>query len=154
MKIYKKDVIQFLEWMRNGIAFCTTWLLILTLIYNYFWGSQTIMTNSLIKMVFFVIGGVFLFCLCFSRILIRKWRFIKRLTCFMILVSVYEGFGFYRIGVFTSQGTVAEWTVFSLIILVLYVSCIGIYQQYSKKQGEFYTQALQKYQQQRSRENE
>ncbi len=154
MKICKKDMIQFLVWMRNGIAFCTTWLLILTLVYNKIWGIQTIQTNSLIKMVFFVIGGVFLFCMNFSRAFIKKWRFMKRLTCFMILISVYEIVGFYWLGIFVNQGTVIEWIVFIMIILVLYAGCIGIYQQYSEKKGEFYTQALQKYQQQRSMENE
>ena len=35
MRNRKKDIIQFFVWMRNGIAFCTTWFLVLTLAYNY-----------------------------------------------------------------------------------------------------------------------
>ena len=35
MRNRKKDMIQFLEWMRNGIAFCTTWLFLLVFVLRY-----------------------------------------------------------------------------------------------------------------------
>lgn len=50
-------------------------------------------------------------------------------------------------------GTFIQWLVFIGIICVLYFICIAIYQRYSNKQGEIYTQALIKYQQQRRNVN-
>ena len=154
MRNRKKDIIQFFVWMRNGIAFCTTWFLVLTLAYNYICGNQAISTVGLTKMVFLVIGGVLVFNLFFTQLLITKFTFIKRLTGFMIAISVYESLGFYWLDIFTTGRTTAQWFVFVVIILALYLICIAIYQNYSKNQGEVYTQALQKYQKKRNREHE
>lgn len=153
MRNRKKDMIQFLEWMRNGIAFCTTWLFVLVLVYCYFSGIQSILTIGLIKMVLWIIGGVFFFNLFFTHLIITKWRFIKRLSCFMVVISVYECLGFYWLEFFSGVGTLAQWLAFVGIILVLYFICIAIYRRYSKRQEIFYTQALQEYQKKRSTEN-
>lgn len=150
----KEDRIQFLKWMRNGTAFCTTWFLILILVYNYLCGIQSILTMDLIKMVFWIIGGVFLFNCFFTRLIIKKWHFIARLSCFMVVISVYECLGFYWFGLFSGAGSIIQWFVFSGIILTLYLICIAIYQRYSKRQGEIYTQALRNYQTKRSMQNE
>ena len=136
MRERKGDIIRFFVWMRNGVAFCTTWFLILVLAYNYICGNPTISTEGLIKMGFLII----------------KWRFIKRLTLFMMTISLYECLGFYWLGFFSAGGTAIQWLLFVVLILVLYFICIAIYHNYSKKQGEIYTQALRKYQEKRSRE--
>lgn len=149
----RKDLVKFLVWMRNGTAFCTTWFLILILIYNSFYNIPVISTHMLIKLIFLNIGGVFLFNLFFTCLFIKKWSFIKRLTGFMIAISLYECFGFYLLGFFHTQGTLIEWLIFVGIVLVLYFCCITIYQLYSKKQGELYTKSLQAYQQKRRIEN-
>lgn len=153
MKNHKKDIIQFLTWMRNGTAFCTTWFLILILVYNSFFGIQNIQTESLIKMVLWIVGAVFLFNLFLSVFIIKKWRFIKRLSCFMVSISLYECLGFYWIGLWSESGTAMEWLTFIGVILALYFVCIAIYQQYSKRKETIYTEALQEYQKQRSIEN-
>ena len=129
MKNNKNDIIKFFVWMRNGIAFCTTWLLII-------W-----------------IGGVLIFNILFTKVFIKNWTFTKRLTCFMVLLSLYECLNFYWMGFFSGIGTFIQWLVFIGIICVLYFICIAIYQRYSNKQGEIYTQALIKYQQQRRNVN-
>lgn len=149
----KKEVIHFLEWMRNGVAFCTTWFLILVLAYCYISGVQTIITTFLIKMIVWIIGGVFIFNLFFTNLIITKWSFIRRLSGFMVIISLYECLGFYWFEFFEKAGSVIQWTVFAGIVLVLYLICIAIYQRYSKRQGEIYSQALQRYQQKRSMEN-
>ena len=154
MRSRKKDIIQFFVWMRNGIAFCTSWFLVLILVYNYICGNQTISTVNLTKMVFLVIGGVFVFNLFFTHLLITKLTFIKRLTGFMSAISIYESFWFYYLDFFSAEGVITQWIVFVVIILALYLICIVIYQNYSKRQGELYTQALQKYQEKRSKEHE
>lgn len=149
----KKDVIHFLEWMRNGVVFCTTWFLILVLAYCYLSGVQTLLTTSLIKMLVWIIGGVFIFNLFFTHLLIRKWSFVSRLSGFMIAISFYECVGFYWLGLFEGTGSAIQWSVFVGIVLVLYLICIAIYHRYSRRQGEIYSQALQRYQQKRSMEN-
>lgn len=154
MKNTKKDLIQFFTWLRNGIAFSVTWFLVLKLIYNRMAHIQTISTDNLLKMVIWLSGGVLLFCLLFTRILFKKMGFTERLTCFMLLFSVYECLYFDWRGYFTTEGAIGQWVLFFGIILGLYLICIAIYQKHSKKYGKIYTKALKKYQQERMSSNE
>lgn len=149
----KEELMKFFAWLRNGTAFCTTWFLILMLVYNAWNHIPAVSTAVLAKLILLSFGGVFLFNVFFTGLLIRKWSFVRRLTGFMIVVSIYEGFGFYFLGYFQNHGSIREWMIFAGIVLVLYFSCIAIYQQYSKKQGEIYTKSLQAYQQKRRKEN-
>ena len=153
MKNNKNDIIKFFVWMRNGIAFCTTWLLIIGIVYCHISNQQQISVSMLTKLLFFVIGGVSIFNILFTKVIIKNWTFTKRLTCFMVLFSLYECLNFYWIGFFSGTGTFIQWLVFIGIVCVLYSICIAIYQWYSNKQGEIYTQALMKYQQQRRKAN-
>lgn len=153
MQNYKKDFFHFMVWMRNGIAYTVSWFLILLLIYNKLRNHQAISTDALTKMVVWTVGAVFIFNLLFTRFIIKKWNFMTRLTVFMISICLYEGAGFYWLRIFIHKDAVFEWLVLIGIILVLYLICILIYQKYSKKQGEIYTQALQQYQQKRSMQN-
>lgn len=149
---FKSEVIRFAVWMRNGVAFCTTWFLILILAYNYIFNIQNISTKSLMKVVLLIIGGVLIFDLSFTRIIIKKWNFMVRLTFFMCAISLYECLGFYWLGYF--KGVAVQWLIFIGIILVLYFICAVLYQKYSKKQGEIYTKGLQKYQMERNMQHE
>lgn len=153
MKRNKSNLLLFFEWMRNGTAFCTTWFLILILIYSCVWEIPTISTRFLIKMILFSVGAVFLFTLFFTQTMIKKWSFIKRLTGFMISICVYQCVSFYFFDFFQDKGTIKEWLVFIGIILASYFCCIFIYQQYSRRQGEIYTKSLQAYQEKRSMEH-
>lgn len=153
MIVTNKEISEFFIWLRNGVAFCTTWFLILMLIYNRFSNIQAVSTDSLIKMILWISGGVLIFCILFSRAILRKLSFLVRLTCFMVLISVYEILVFYWFEFFVTSATVVEWIAFIVIVLVLYLLCISIYHIYSKKRGQIYTQALQEYQKQRSMEN-
>ncbi|MBQ9990549.1 MAG: hypothetical protein IJP31_06365 [Lachnospiraceae bacterium] len=145
----KKELIKFLIWMRNGVAFCTSWLLILWLIHNSIFNIENIATDSLMKMVLFAVGGVFIFSCVFTGVWIKKWRFLKRLNCFMVLFGIYEVTVFYCLGIGQEErrGGLAVYG----IILISYLLCIIIYQLYEKKQGELYTQALRNYQQRNKR---
>lgn len=152
MRNFKSEVIRFAVWMRNGVAFCTTWFLILILAYNYIFNIQNISTKGLMKVVLLIIGGVLIFNLNFTRIIIKKKNFMVRLTCFMCAISLYECLGFYWLGYFKSIAV--QWFIFIGIIFVLYFICAVLYQKYSKKQGEIYTKGLQKYQMERSMQHE
>lgn len=154
MQNFKTDAIQFAIWMRNGISFCTTWFLILILVYNHIFNIQTIQTKSLIKVVFLIIGGVLIFNLSFTRFMIKKMNFTVRLTCFMCTISLYECLGFYWLDFFEGNGTAVQWLIFIGIIFILYLICIVLYQKYSKRQGEFYTKILREYQMERSMQHE
>lgn len=154
MRKFKSEIIRFAVWMRNGVAFCTTWFLILILVYNYIFNIQNISTNGLMKVVLLIIGGVLIFNLSFTRIIIKKLNFMMRLTCFMCAISLYECLGFYCLGFFKGKGTAVQWLIFIGIILILYFICVVVYQKYSKKQGEIYTKGLQKYQIERSMQHE
>lgn len=149
----KNDLIQFAVWTRNGIAFAAAWFLILILIYNSIVGIPSISTEDLVKMMFWIAGGVLLFNLFFTRLIIRKARFTARLTFFLIIFGLYETLYFYWVGLFSEIWTVLQWLVFVGIIFVSYLICVAIYHVYSKRKGDMYTMALRKYQQERSKEN-
>lgn len=150
MKNRKKDFIQFIMWMRNGIAHAVSCFLILLLIYNKFCNHLVISTDGLIIMIIWSVGAVFIFNLLFTRFIIKKWNFMTRLTIFMVSICLYEGVGFYWLRVFIHKDAVFQWLAFIGIVFALYLICIVMYWKYSKKQGEIYTQALQQYQQERS----
>lgn len=154
MRNFKSEVIRFSVWMRNGVAFCTTWFLILILAYNYIFNIQNISTNDLAKVVLLIIGGVLIFNLNFTRLIIKKSNFTGRLTCFMCAISLYECLGFYCLGFFEGKGTAVQWLVFVGIIFILYFICIALYQRYSKKQSEIYTKVLREYQMKRGIQHE
>ncbi len=142
----KENMIQFLTWFRNGVAFATVWFLLLVMIRNQVYGIDTIETGWLWKLLISVTGGVLLFCVAFTQLVIKRWRFQSRLTVFMLTISVYECFCFYWLGIFGDQGTLSQYAIFAGIVLVCYFICISIYKRYSRAQGELYTKALQDYQ--------
>ena len=155
MKLRKKELARFLLWMRNGIAIGTCWLMILWLIYNNCYGVDSMSTETVTKLFGFVAGGTFLFCIFFSSLCIPHWRFVYRLTGFVVAISIYECYGFYELGIFTRVGSMTEWVIFAGIVLLLYLICIMIFQLHSRKKGELYTKALKEYQNRRSvKENE
>ena len=51
MKNNKNDIIKFFVWMRNGIAFCTTWLLIIWIAYCHISNQQQISVSMLTKLL-------------------------------------------------------------------------------------------------------
>ncbi len=153
MKKQREEIVRFLVWMRNGSAFCISWFLILWLFYNGTHGITWISTEALGKLVVLAIGGVFLFSALFTRVFIKKWSFLSRLTCFMVVISLGECAAFYWLGFFVRTGTGLEWLAFVGIVLVLYLVCILIYQQYSRRKGVLYTEALEKYKEKRSMEH-
>ncbi len=150
----KTELTRFFTWLRNGICFTVTWFLILELITKSVAGVETLYVSRLIKTILWTSGGVLVFCIIFTNLIIKKLGFTARLTIFMTALTVYEVAYFYSIGIFTHAGCIYQWALFFLIILPLYFICLAIYMLYRKKKGELYTFALQKYQQERKTENE
>ncbi len=150
----KKELKTFFTWLRNGICFAVTWFLILRIIASITLGLETVSISHLTDMILWTSGGVLIFCLIFTNLIIKKLGFTARLTIFMVLVTAYEiGYFYYR-GIFKGLGCVYEWLLFALLVIPMYLICLAIYSIYRKKKGELYTFALQKYQQERKTVNE
>lgn len=150
----KDRIKKFWIWMRNGVSIFFTWLTLLWLILSIAFGVEKLLVTALLQLLVFVIGGVFLFTLLFSDIVIRRLGFVGRLTGFMLLFSVYEGICFYLFGLFHGRGSFTQWLIFAGIIVILYFVCIGIFRIYSRQKETEYTQALQRYQQKQNRNTE
>ena len=150
----KKELKTFSVWLRNGTCFAVTWFLILELIVRWISGADTISIVNLTKTIVWTVGGVFIFCVAFTRLFIRKFGFTARLTIFMSAITLYEILFFYNIGLFIDASYLHQWLLFFAIILFLYFICLAIYGSYRKKKCELYTHALQKYQQERRSVNE
>ena len=153
MERKESKCITFFKWMRNGVAFCFTWLVLLLLIRNLFLGIEVISTESLGKIWMSVCGGVLLFTIFFSGLFLKKIEFVIRLTCFMFLIGLYESVCFYWLGIFTEQGSFGQWLLFGGIIVSLYAISMIIYEIYSRKKAVTYTHALHHYQEKRGIEN-
>ena len=150
----KKELKTFFAWLRNGACFAVTWFLILELIVRWISGADTISIVNLTKTIVWTVGGVFIFCVVFTRLFIRRFGFTARLTIFMSAITLYEILFFYNIGLFVDTSYLDQWLLFFAIILCLYFICLVIYGSYRKKKCELYTYALQKYQQERRSVNE
>ena len=96
----KKELKTFFVWLRNGTCFAITWFLILELIVRWISGADTISIVNLTKTIVWTVGGVFIFCVAFTRLFIRRFGFTARLTIFMSAITFYEILFFYNIGLF------------------------------------------------------
>ncbi len=141
---------RFLKWMRNGVAFVYTWLVLLLLVRNQILGIGSVSTSGLVKLFVMVTGAVLLFCICFLKGIIKNMSFLMRLTICMISIVLFEIFGFYWIGIFTEKGTIKQWFLFGGIVFVLYFCCISIDYVINNKKGDLYTKNLIEYQKERS----
>ena len=150
----KKELRTFFSWLRNGTCFAVTWFLILELIVRWLSGTDTISVVNLTKVIVWTVGGVAIFCVAFTRLIIRKFGFTARLTIFMSVITLYEILFFYNIGLFVNLSNFYHWIIFFTIIIFFYFICFVIYGFYRKQKCELYTHALQKYQQERGIINE
>lgn len=147
----KKNVKTFLVWMRNGVAFCFTWLVIVLLAGNICKGIENISTIFLCKLLGFVCGSVLLFTLSFSETVLRGIGFTAKLTWFMVLFSGYETVCFYWMGIFSGKGSIRQWILYGGVIFVMYgISMLG-YELYSRKKAKEYEHALYMYQEKRGK---
>lgn len=146
----KKELARFFTWLRNGICFAFTWFVFLRLIASWVTGAEKISVMQLTDLLIWTTGGVLLFCMAFTKLIIRKAGFTARLTLFMVHIAAYEIGYFYYTGLFKDFGGIYEWALFALIVIPLYLICLAIYSVYRKKKGGLYTAALQKYQQERN----
>ncbi len=165
MTQFKQYLPQFLTWLRNGFAFCTTWFLLLLLALGVLHGAETVTMQALVHLLLWCAGGSLLFCLIFTKLLLRSAGFTFRLTLFLLLAAGYQfllpiygpnplRFLFGKQFPMQYGGTQWEYfvganfnaIVFVGIMAVLFLACMVIYHFYSKKKGTLYTEALRRYQ--------
>ncbi len=154
----KKELATFFTWFRNGTCFTFTWFMFLHLVMAWVSGlwvdkAPSLSLNKLTFIFFGTAGAVLIFCLVFTKLVIRKLGFTARLTVFMALISAYEILCLYLMGVFTHVDFYQILLLLAFIV-PMYLICLGIYSVYRRKTGELYTFALQKYQQERQTVNE
>lgn len=147
----KDKIKNFLAWMRNGISFSFTWLMLLLVGRNCLYQIDTVSTEMLVELFGLTAGGTFLFTLFFSKLFFTRMLFVPRLTGFMITFSIFECMCFYHMGFFVTDGSLVKWGGFIAILFISYGLCLISNYLYGKKHEALYTNALHKYQEGRKR---
>lgn len=149
----KNELKKFFVWFRNGSCFVITWFIVLELIARWLVKSETLSVVNLTKTIFWTMGGVLIFCIAFTRIIFKKAGFTGRLAVFMPILTIYEVMFFYSIGIFGKTSHIYQWVILISIVLCLFIVCLMIYGCYRRK-SVIYTNALNKYQEERKKAND
>jgi len=143
---------EFLVQLRNGLAFCFSWLVICIMFFSAVYGKESISLDMLFKTFILSFWAVLCFILCFKDLVFRKKGFIFRLTLFYALFIPVEVVMFFLMDIFTGKGSFAEWGILIAIIVSLYVICLLIDWIVCRKQGEEFTKQLLTYNERRANE--
>ncbi|MBO4616387.1 MAG: hypothetical protein J5717_03480 [Lachnospiraceae bacterium] len=135
----------FLAYIRNGLCFSFTWLLLMLMEGAVFSGIKAIEVGFLFKVFLMCLYGAVCFAVCFTDFLIRTKGFIFRLTILFITFIPVEVFTFYKLNIFAGKGTALEWTIFTVIVISFYITCLVLDRTKFKDKGERYTQLLNEY---------
>ncbi|SCX03523.1 hypothetical protein SAMN02910339_00574 [Lachnospiraceae bacterium YSD2013] len=135
----------FLAYIRNGLCFSFTWLLLMLMEGAVFSGIKAIEVGFLFKVFLMCLYGAVCFAVCFTDFLIRTKGFIFRLTILFITFIPVEVFTFYKLNIFVGKGTALEWTIFAVIVISFYITCLVLDRTKFKDKGERYTQLLNEY---------
>ena len=110
-----------------------------------FSGIKAIEVGFLFKVFLMCLYGAVCFAVCFTDFLIRTKGFIFRLTILFITFIPVEVFTFYKLNIFAGKGTALEWTIFAVIVISFYITCLILDRTKFKDKGERYTQLLNEY---------
>ena len=110
-----------------------------------FSGIKAIEVGFLFKVFLMCLYGAVCFAVCFTDFLIRTKGFIFRLTILFITFIPVEVFTFYKLNFFAGKGTALEWTIFTVIVISFYITCLVLDRTKFKDKGERYTQLLNEY---------
>ena len=137
-----KDLFIFL---RNGLAFSFSWLVICTMAVSAAGGAQAVGVAFLLKLLVLCFWGVLSFGVSFKLQPIRKKGFIFSLTMFYVLFIPVEVLLFYLMGIFDRKGSVAAWLVFGGILAAFYLSSLLIDIIVMKRKEKIYTEKMAEY---------
>lgn len=135
----------FLAYIRNGLCFSFTWLLLMLMEGAVFSGIKAIEVGFLFKVFLMCLYGAVCFAVCFTDFLIRTKGFIFRLTILFVTFIPVEVFTFYKLNIFAGKGTALEWTIFTVIVISFYITCLVLDRTKYKDKGERYTKLLNDY---------
>ena len=142
----------FLVYIRNGLCFSFTWLMLMLLEGAVFSGIKAIEVGFIFKVFLMCLYGAVCFAVSFTDLLIRTRGFIFRLTILFLTFIPVEVFSFYKLNIFVGKGTALEWTIFGVIVVSFYITCLVLDRTKFKDKGERYTKLLNEYN--RSQRNE
>ena len=131
--------------LRNGIAFTFSWLILLIVIASLFSGTESISVSTIIKVFALCVWGVFGFIISFKFEKVTKRGFIFSLTLFYILFIPVEVLLFYLLGLFKSSGSLIQWIIFGIIVLVAYLAALFIDIFVFRKKEKLYTEKIREY---------
>jgi len=131
--------------LRNGIAFTFSWLILLIVIASLFSRTESISVSTIIKVFALCVWGVFSFIISFKFEKVTKRGFIFSLTLFYILFIPVEVLLFYLLGMFKSSGSLIQWSIFGIIVLVAYLAALFIDIFVFRKKEKLYTEKIREY---------
>ncbi|MBR6309123.1 MAG: hypothetical protein IKR39_11010 [Lachnospiraceae bacterium] len=135
----------FLIYIRNGLCFSFTWLLLMLMEGAAFSGIRAIEVGFLFKVFLMCLYGAVCFAVCFTDFVFRAKGFIFRLTVLFITFIPVEVFTFYKLNIFAGKGTAWEWAIFAVIVVSFYITCLVLDKTKFKDKGERYTKLLNEY---------
>ncbi|MCR5723431.1 MAG: hypothetical protein K6G72_13950 [Lachnospiraceae bacterium] len=135
----------FVAYIRNGLCFSFSWIMLMLMFGAFFSGRKGIETDFLFKAFFMCLYGAVCFAICFTDFLIRAKGFIFRLTVLFVTFIPVEVFMFYKMNLFAGNGTPGEWLIFAAIVVSFYVTCLVLDKTVFKDKAERYTRLLNEY---------
>lgn len=140
-----KETATILTTFRNGTAFSYAWLVLCSALAFAAGGSGVISVSYLFKLLILCAWGSLSFAICFFSAALKKKGFIFCLTLFYITFIPAEILMFFAMKLFVNAGNPLMWTIFALIVAVLYITCILIDRIVMTKRAEDYTKKLNSY---------
>lgn len=135
----------FVTYIRNGLCFSFSWIMLMLMFGAFFSGRKGIETDFLFKAFFMCLYGAVCFAVCFTDFCIRTKGFIFRLTVLFVTFIPVEVFMFYKMNLFVGKGTAAEWIIFAAIVVSFYITCLVLDKTVFKDKAERYTRLLNEY---------
>ncbi len=137
---------KMLIYMRNGLTFSYSWLVICSIIATLILGKEFISVAFLLKLLALSAWASVSFTVCFFNPKVNKKGFIFSLSLFYILFIPVEIAMFYLMGIFVSgHGNPIFWAIFITIVVATYVLSLLIDLIVMRKKAGIYTQKLNEY---------
>ena len=143
---------ELFTYLRNGIAFSFSWLVMCTLVWCGFNGMDSIKIEFLFQLLVLCFGATLSFIVCFMNVFLKKKSFIFRLTLFYLLFIPVEIILFFRMHVFKNIGCMTQWLIFAAVVLSLYLMCVLLDWTVFRKKGIQYTKQVNAYNERRKNE--
>ena len=140
-----EQIKNILIFIRNGLAYSFSWLVICVLVVSLLSGNETITVSFLLKVLVLCLWGVIAFAISFKSGYIQKRGFIFSLTVAYILFIPVEIAMFYFMGIFSSGGSLTAWIIFGGIVVLAYLISVFVDVFVMRKKSEIYTTRIHEY---------